>query len=29
MFDGIPNHIMKVRVPNGVLNNSYRFEQMG
>ena len=25
MFDGLPNTIMKVRVPNNVLNNSYRF----
>lgn len=25
MFDGIPNTIMKVRVPNNVLNGAYRF----
>jgi len=25
MFDGVPNHIMKVRVPNSLLNSSYRF----
>jgi len=25
MFDGIPNTIMKVRVPNSVMNNAYRF----
>ena len=25
MFDGIPNTIMKVRVPDNVLNSAYRF----
>jgi RHS repeat-associated protein len=25
MFDGIPNTVMKVRVPNSVMNSSYRF----
>jgi hypothetical protein len=25
MFDGIPNIIMKVRVPNNVLNGAYKF----
>lgn len=25
MFDGIPNTVMKVRVPNNVLNGAYQF----
>ncbi len=25
MFDGLPNTIMKVRAPNSVMNNAYRF----
>lgn len=29
MFDGIPNTIMKVRVPNSVLNGAYKFQTDG
>lgn len=28
-FDGIPNTIMKVRVPNSVLNSAFKFEADG
>jgi hypothetical protein len=29
LFDGLPNTIMKVRIPNSVMQNAYRFEADG